>query len=412
MLLNSLSVRNFSNNLAPNLMNKKLVIICIIFSRTVLSSNDSGPLNAYYNCLSERYKAIVGSEHMRAIVCYSGEECFLDSNSCKRFNSIKTTVKWIRSLNLNNSKITQKILNDSHYFIDFITNNLKILDISKNDQGVYEEVEYNATVIKYYHVTVLERSLAYPVYANLINVDHELAFKTERIFLPGTKIEIFTYLTNVSECICTEYQGNDGYRTNDGQCFLRVDGQEIKSELEMLIYRFSNQVPCFSRLISRFSEIKSNSYRFRSILLYRECLAYCFQNNTKTLAFNLDLNNQFTYDGFEIVSAYKDSMVILKCVSVKNVQWRFGNFLIDKTGSNFPGDRISMDKFSRLVIKKVLEEDETNFTCLKSESIAEIYFLKVEYRTFDMIYNFLNKIGIYSLMVLLVLITCFSRASK
>lgn len=384
---------------------RQAIFFLAICSRAVLSSNETGELNAYYNCLLERYKVIIRYEHMRAIVCYSGEECILNSNSCKRFNSIRTRVEWIKTIDYQNLNISEKISNDYHYIIDFDTNDLKILDISLEDQGVYQELESSDTTIKYYHVTVLDRPLGYPIYYNL-------AFKPERIFLEDTKIEVLTFFSNMSECICANWSDNKGYKTSYGECFLRVDGQKFDSELEKIIFYFSNKVHCFSKLISRFSKIKSNLKIFRSYVLYEDCIANCSKLTNSIAENNLDLNNQFSYDKYEIVSAYKGSMVMLRCRTDKNAQWKFRNYVINTIRSNFSNDRITVDRFNRLVIRKVMDDDETNFTCIKYRSPATIYLLKVEHRLFDKIYNLFNIIGIYSLMALLVSITCLSRGSN
>lgn len=396
-------------------MNNKLIIIFLnFFPKFFQSSNDNGLLSVYYNCLNERYNVIIRSEHMKAIVCYLGEECLLISNSCKRFNTIKKTqVEWIKVMNLNNSIISHKILNDDHFNIDFATNNFRIFDVSINDEGIYKELELNVTIIKFYHITVIKRSLAYPIYADSMDAENELSLNNDRLFLPDSNIEIVHYYSNFSECHCTKDSDKNGYRTKNGECFLRVFEKKNQTDLEILIHHFSNKVSCFSKLISKFFNLKSSLKYFRSIIIYQECHTEC--NTTilenKTLNLNLDLNNQFSYESYEIINANEKSMVLLACPSASYVQWKFKNFLLDKIWSNYTDDRISVDKFNRLVIGKVLDEDETSFICFRFDSTAIIYLLKVNHKLFDKIYNLLNMFGIYSLLTLLFLVIFWSKTS-
>ncbi|CAF0739009.1 unnamed protein product [Brachionus calyciflorus] len=436
---------------------EKFLLLYLLKDLSLLNANKKDIYQEYYDCLGKRSNEIKENKHVNAIICYYGEECLLESNSCmNKKRPYNLSIEWLRpsklpkilkgknlkntgilnkidikktnisshldknklssKINLNKTNLAGKIefnkknlssLIDTnktkawsekafkkHFWIDPLSNNYKISDAVDSQEGFYDEIENNQALIKKYHVTIVKNLFRYPVYFDLKDYEHELGW-TNNVEMIDDSIQGYIEWSDWSECKCAQKDLDRGYKTRLGECFIKEGNisKEITNLKQMLRY-FSNKMPCLSSLITNFSEIVNNKEKLKYFIMYAECSINCTLRNSIILSKNLDLNNQFIYNHIELVEAYVEEQLVLKCdsdneLSNKNANafWKFEKYLVDSKKSSYPNDRIIMDKSSRLIIKKTEMQDETNYTCFRKDMIEAFYIYLFTHSSFDFDYT-------------------------
>ena len=119
----------------------------------------------------------------------------------------------------------------NNFYVDPQTNNLIIKSVAMEDSGFYLEIIYEKTLLKEYHLTILNSPIRIPVLENYTNTGNKLAWFNKSVKLINTNIETITIWNDWSECACVALgnkTSSESYRIRYGNCHVRLIDRKQK----------------------------------------------------------------------------------------------------------------------------------------------------------------------------------------
>lgn len=405
----------------------------------------------YEKCIQTRTVTVLKASYREALVCYVNEICLLKSNSCFSWPhvknaSFKLSHSWMRR-SYENFTYEPLIISDNDeedfdfdvdsneikFKIDKKSLNLMFMSIKPDDQGIYVEVIYNTTVIKEYHVTVIEQFLArYPVY--------ELEFSEKPHKLANdSKLQKFILWSEWSSCVCLsnnqiKNETHLSYRTRKGDCYLRSTDLISNDSIHLLFVRYSNSIPCESKLLPNESHVPFSLWK--RYIMYGDCYTSCwlqpYSANDEILIKTSLTDQPFDRKDYERLKNVLDkdvkqtllmpkvytidvepkSNLILRCNLKQNVDatinlnvfWKtnddVGKRLTFNHNQTKSPSRIFVDRMFRLIVHQVTADDPTNYTCYLNNQENVIYLVNIRFIIAPTrIYSFLNNFGAFLVLI-------------
>jgi len=406
-------------------------------------------LNQYYRCLNKTAHLILESRQKEAIVCTLGETCILKSYSCQKPFEFYRNLKYRWVKREPESILVKEINSNTNFYVDPQTNDLKIKSIEKQNEGLYVEVIYERTLLKEYHLTVLNSPIRIPVIENYTLSDNKLRWYNQTEKLHKKNIEMFIAWTQWSDCACippSKNASNASYRIRYGNCNLRLINQSksltLSKELKQihnLILNYNGVLPCDSDLIPLAFQKNIDKKNF---IMYGDCFSQdckdkkdseeftqilkLDQPEERSVNFDKDkiqnMKNKLDLADVVLILGNLSKKVVIPCLIPKqlddyylksdmNIYWKIETSdtqLNISTSGNY--SRIFIDELFSLNINVVQYSDTGIYTCYCNDEIQKVFLLKINYAIIEELFDFLNYFGVFLFLITLLLVALLSFA--
>jgi hypothetical protein len=372
----------------------KLLVIQLSF---ILSSVliSSALITNNKKCVQERTLSILNSTHRQTILCEAGKKCLLKSSCC----ALETCLiaKWTRTTK--NHQNTEPIIfseqNEKHLRT---LNDLEIEKMSFEDEGIYFETLYETTIVREYHVTVVEQLVYYPV-----NAENGTVMRNEQVELekqlqvkyPSLGLEFLE--GQVSKCQCFSNDEEASYTMQVFSCFIvrkktiaasNSTENRIEKYVASLVMAYSGRVNCESTILPIEFKMSIIDVQLQSYKVYNTCSCDGFgmiNNNysSDNETFHAQKRTLFDLPESILITAEPGKSLKLLCELKPNetrwpvkVDWLYKGHKVSTTSAN---NRIYVDRMRRLNVNRVKSSDSAvSIACFVQNETRVIYVLVVD----------------------------------
>jgi hypothetical protein len=377
------------------------------------------------SCMKARMLANIKSTYRQTILCELGEVCILKSNCCSAKLPC-SVAKWTR-MTVNQPVANIINLNDPEGRFFREMNDLRIENVELTDNGLFTETLYETTVVREYHVTVLDEIAYFPI-MNKTSILTDFREFNQKLDERYSSLRFYSKFKEANDCLCENNTAQKGYSFRDIDCFIGtkpISGSNlINSKLEKYVFNivnlYSGKVHCESAILPLEFKLSIKDLKFKSYRLYNQCdceIKPSKNNSLNATVQNLNKKDTLLYMPQSVLLLTEPGKSLtLRCRmkpnptknvidSQMNINWRVKN---REVASFSTSDRIYMDRKFRLRIKRIEYQDSTNYTCYLNNQIRTIYIVRVVDKMSERFVEYASYSGVCLFMSTLIAIVVVS----